>query len=323
MASFFQNTKTLGIFLFIFFVFSFSPLDVRAEGVGTLSVSPLFIDISLEEGEKTKDFHVDVSNTTAEPVVLRFSLVDFGSLNESGGIAFLGKDGEGDNRYALASWIVPERDVVTLLPDTKETLKFTVENRESLSPGGHYGAVLFAVEKEGQDNQDVPSQVSVNPTFSALVFAKKEGGVQYKLDVKQWNFDRYSWRSGLPERIALRFQNSGNVDVTPRGRVTMTDPLGRLVAKGILNEDSARILPESFRMYRVQFVSIFPHIIPGFYSVTTEYRFDGQERAEMLPEQRFFAWGVAFWWGVALVLIFGGTRFLRRTRQSRYKKSSS
>ena len=125
MASFFQNTKTLGIFLF--FISCCVPLDVRAESTGMLSVSPLFIDISLEEGEKTKDFHLDVSNTTAESVVLRLSLIDFGSLNESGGIAFLGKDGEGDNRYALASWIVPERDVVTLLPDTTETLKFTIE----------------------------------------------------------------------------------------------------------------------------------------------------------------------------------------------------
>lgn len=323
MASFFQNTKTLGIFLFIFLLFCSFSLDVRAEGGGTLSVSPLFIDISLGEGEKMKDFHLDVSNTTREPVVLRLSLVDFGSLNESGGIAFLGKDGGGDNRYALASWIVPERDVVTLLPDMTETLKFTVENRESLSPGGHYGAVLFSVEREGRSNQDTLSQVSVNPTFSALVFAKKEGGVQYKLDVKQWNFDQYSWRSGLPERMALRFQNSGNVDVTPRGRVIMTDPLGRLVAKGILNEDSARILPESFRMYRARLTSLFPCIIPGFYSVTTEYRFDGQERAEMLPEQRFFAWGVALWWGVTSALILGGTRFLRRIKHSKHKESSS
>ena len=322
MASFFQNTKTLGIFLF--FISCCVPLDVRAESTGMLSVSPLFIDISLEEGEKTKDFHLDVSNTTAESVVLRLSLIDFGSLNESGGIAFLGKDGEGDNRYALASWIVPERDVVTLLPDTTETLKFTIENRESLSPGGHYGSVLFAVEEEGQSNQDTSSQVSVNPTFSALVFVKKEGGIQYELDVKEWNFDQYTWQSGLPERVALRFQNSGNVDVTPRGRVTMIDPLGRLVAKGILNEDSARILPESFRMYRTQLTPIFPYTIPGFYSVMIEYRFDGQEYAEMLPEQHFFAWGVAFWWGVAFIIsIFGGTRFLRYIKQSKHKKSTS
>ncbi len=312
MAPSFRNTKSLGIFLLISLYLSLFPADARAEREGIFSVSPLFTDISIEEGEKTKDFQLKVANRTAEPVVLRLSLIDFGSLNESGGIAFLGKEAGGISRYALASWITPEKDVVTLLPDTEEALRFTLENRESLSPGGHYGAVLFSVEREGMSQEDPASSVSVNSTFSALIFARKEGGIVQELSVKGQDFGAYSWWSGLPREVSVRFQNSGNVDVVPRGRIGVTDPSGRLVAKGILNEESARILPESFRTYRLRLSALSPSLMPGSYTVTTEYRFDGQNSFQIIPEQRVFAWGTAFWWLVGIIVIFLGIRALRR-----------
>ena len=115
MAPRIQNTNisliSIGFFLLLSLL---SPVSAQAEGEGALSVSPLFTDITLGASESSQEFFLTVANTTADPVVLRLSLVDFGSLNESGGIAFLGKDASGTNRYALASWIIPEKDVVTL-----------------------------------------------------------------------------------------------------------------------------------------------------------------------------------------------------------------
>jgi hypothetical protein len=313
MASSFQNTKTALITAILSLLLSIcSAASVQAEGEGSLSVSPLFTDITLSPSETAQDFFLTVSNTTAEPVVLRLSLVDFGSLNESGGVAFLGKEGNGTSRYALASWITPEKDVVTLLPGAEEKLKFTVENRESLSPGGHYGAALFSIETEGGTAGTHDTNIALNSTFSALIFAKKEGGIIQELTLKEHGTDMYNLISGLPKKAFWRFQNSGNVDLTPRGRITLTDPLGRLVAKGVLNEDSARILPESFRVYHTLLVSVMPSLVPGFYTVSTEYRFDGQDAFQAIPEQRVFAWGIAFWWLAGIVVIFLGIRALRR-----------
>lgn len=313
MAPHIQNKKISRIITGFFLLLSLiSPLAAQAEGEGALSVSPLFTDVSIRESEPSQEFFLTVANRTLEPVVLRLSLVDFGSLNESGGIAFLGKEASGTNRYALASWITPEKDVVTLLPDTEEKLRFTLENRESLSPGGHYGAVLFAVESEGADQEVRDPAVSVNSTFSSLVFAKKEGGMLRELSLKDWSVDESSLLSGLPSKTLLRFQNSGNVDLTPRGRIVLTDPLGRMVAKGIINEDSSRILPESFRMYPSKLAVLSPSLVPGSYILSAEYRFDGQEEFETLPEMRIFAWGIVFWWIAGIGAIGIGIRALRR-----------
>ncbi|MBP5993646.1 MAG: hypothetical protein KA731_01935 [Candidatus Moranbacteria bacterium] len=318
MAPRIQNTHISVIVTGFFLLLSLlSPVSARAEGEGALSVSPLFTDVALQASEQSQEFFLTVANTTAEPVVLRLSLVDFGSLNESGGIAFLGKDASGTNRYALASWITPEKDVVTLLPDTEEKLKFTIENRESLSPGGHYGAVLFAIEPEGGDAVIQDPVVSVNSTFSSLVFAKKEGGILREFTLKEWSVESASLLSGLPSKTALRFQNSGNVDLTPRGRIILTDPLDRLVAQGIINEDSSRMFPESFRIYHSKLSSLIPGLIPGFYTLSAEYRFDGQEASQSAPEMRIFAWGVALWWGAGIGAILIGIRALRRkTKQA-------
>jgi hypothetical protein len=318
MASSFWEMRAFLIFVSSVFFFGTSPFLVYAETStgGTFSVSPLFTDISVGEGETAKDFELSVSNGTADPVVLRLSLIDFGSLNESGGIAFLGKEANGVNRYALAYWIVPEKDVVTLLPGSEEKLRFTLENRESLSPGGHYGAVLFSVENEGGNQQGSPSAVSVSSTFSALIFARKEGGILQEFSFKEQGFERYSWWSGLPMGISLRFQNSGNVDIVPRGRAMLVDPFGRVVAKGIINEDSARILPESFRVYHLKLSPLSAYVLPGPYTVMTEYRFDGQDAFQTIPEQRVFAWGIAFWWLVGIGAISFGIRTLRRKLKS-------
>lgn len=317
MASHIQIEKISIIVTELFLFFSlFSPVSVLAEGEGVFSVSPIFTDVSIGTSESSQDFFLTVSNTTAEPVTLRISLVDFGSLDESGGIAFLGKETSGVNRYALASWIIPEKDVMILLPGAEEKLKLTIENRESLSPGGHYGAALFSIEPESDQGGIIEPNVSFNSTFSALIFAKKEGGALRELTIRETRYDEYALLSGLPRKIAARFQNSGNIDLTPRGRISLSDPFGRVVARGILNEDSARILPESFRNYgTVLHPEILP-LIPGFYRMRMEYRFDGQDSFQMVSGQRVFAWGIAFWWLVGSIAIFLGIRTLRRKLRS-------
>lgn len=312
MASSLQETKSsLIISILVIFLSLWSPIAARA-GEGALSVSPIFTDITIGESESSQDFFLTVANTTAEPVVLRLSLLDFGSLDESGGIAFLGKNTSGVNRYALASWITPEKDVVTLLPGAEEKLKLTIENRESLSPGGHYGAVLFSIESENGRSRTPDSNVFVDSNFSTLIFAKKEGGAIRELILKEERVDEYSLLSGLPQKMATRFQNSGNVDLIPRGRIVLSDPMGRMVARGILNEDSARILPESFRNYRTGLTPMMLPLIPGFYTISMEHRFDGQEASQTLSEQRVFAWGIALWWIASIGVIFMGVYLLRR-----------
>jgi hypothetical protein len=129
-------------------------VPVFCSASGGIVVEPAFQEVTFTNEASVIPFRVTLRNDSAVPVTLRPSVVDFGSLDESGGVAFLGNAEELSRKYALASWMRPEKDVLSLGPGESEELEVTIENRESLSPGGHYGALLFQLsnEENGEPN---------------------------------------------------------------------------------------------------------------------------------------------------------------------------
>ena len=266
---------------FLFFVlvgvgFAFLCPTHALAGETGLTVTPVFQEVTLATDEAEARFSITLTNQTDGPLVLRPSVVDFGSLDESGGVAFLGASDNLVRKYSLASWMRPEKDIVSLEAGESEDLRVVIENRESLSPGGHYGAVLFTIGNEEADAKE--NVVAVNQLLSVLVFAKKEGGEIYRLNILDRTRER-SMLFGLSQ-TSLRFQNEGNVHIVPRGIVTLTDPLGRVVEKGIINTESSLVLPESQRTFVTKLSLVTPLLIPGRYTLITDYRYDGQEAFE-------------------------------------------
>ena len=266
---------------FLFFVlvgvgFAFLCPTHALAGETGLTVTPVFQEVTLATDEAEARFSITLTNQTDGPLVLRPSVVDFGSLDESGGVAFLGASDNLVRKYSLASWMRPEKDIVSLEAGESEDLRVVIENRESLSPGGHYGAVLFTIGNEEGDAKE--NVVAVNQLLSVLVFAKKEGGEIYRLNLLDRTWER-SLLFGLSQ-TSLRFQNEGNVHIVPRGIVTLTDPLGRVVEKGIINTESGLVLPESQRTFVTKLSLVTPLLIPGRYTLITDYRYDGQEAFE-------------------------------------------
>lgn len=282
---------------FVFLVLAVAHTEtVSAEG--GLTLEPVFQNISFSADVAQTDFFVTLTNTTGAPLTLRPSVVDFGSLDESGGVAFLGAADSLERKYGLASWMYPEKDVIFLDPGEKEQLRVFIENRESLSPGGHYGAVLFQI---GTDNLGGDENVvSVSQSISMLVFAQKKGGEQYDIELK--GTERSKNPFFAPTQVRLRFQNGGNVHVVPRGRVTLTDPLGRMVKKGSINPESGLILPETQRTYVTEMQALARMLFPGFYTVTIAHRYDGKDDFSS-EEVKIFLFP---WQSIALFLVGGG-----------------
>ena len=305
----------LVVFLSLLFGF-FKPYNfvlAQVEQNG-LSASPMFQEVTLEEGEREKSFSVELKNGTAVPVTLRLSLLDFGTLDESGGVAFLGAASNLEKKYALAAWMRPEKDVMTLSPGETQSVRVTIENRETLSPGGHYGAVVFkAGEDAGSDSGE--NVISVSQLFSVLVFAKKIGGEIYDLKLKTEEYPKSYFT--LPETIRLRFQNAGNVHLVPRGIVTLSDPLGRIVRKGIINEESAIILPETLRVYPSSFKAVETVFMPGRYTLAIQYRHDGEEAFTEVKRSFVFVPPPVMALSFCLLLFLGwiGRHFLRLQRK--------
>lgn len=271
--------KILFSFLISFFVLLSFLKNCQAESQvndNGFSIAPFFQEVALEKDQPYAKFNLEVSNNTAMPVVFKLAVLDFGSLDESGGVAFLGASEKNlTNRYGLASWVVLEKDALALNPKEKQSIQVTIQNKESLSPGGHYAAIVLKIENDESDVENKSSEVAFNPSFASLIFARKLGGEIYdlRLNNKEVGNNIFS----LPSSIDLRFRNSGNVHTVPRGAVSLIDPLGKEVMKGVINQESGLILPETFRIFSIDLKKVALAYFPGRYKLFVRYRFDGKE----------------------------------------------
>ncbi|HSH18368.1 MAG TPA: hypothetical protein VK978_03215 [Candidatus Saccharimonadales bacterium] len=268
------GTATLGALLCLLV---FSPetqaAPPRKSGV---TIAPAFQEIVITPDDPSKRFDFAITNNTAEPLEFSLSVVDFGSLDESGGVLYIGDAKKQlEYRYGLTGWVTLAKDRVVVEPKSTEKVPVTIFNRESLTPGGHYGAILVSPAETGER----PTKVQINQVLSSLLFVKKQGGEVYRLGLQSHDMPANIFK--VPESVGLRFQNAGNVHVVPRGTVTITDPAGRVVRRGFINQGSTLALPESFRQLPAHLETVRAAWLPGRYGMEIAYRFDGKESVEI------------------------------------------
>lgn len=282
------------ILMVLWGVFWIKPVTCWAVDGGLL-VSPPFVSLTIG-GEKEISKELIIRNDSKQPLTFKIRAVDFGTMDESGGVAFLGNDKkEGESKYGLASWLLLEKDALVIDPGKEESLKVTVINKESLSPGGHYGAVWLVLDENGT------KKIGLSMSYASLFYVAKMGGAKYGMSLNRAIFDKNWWKK--LENIEFRFQNTGNVHLVPRGVVEVFDSFGKKVAKGVINADSTIMLPESFRVYGVKLNNL-TRWWPGRYRVEVNYRYDGKSDFEKLEYQGNY-WP---WWllslPVFLVVVF-------------------
>lgn len=303
----------------IFFLFSLlalagflkiDPISAQAKNSG-FSINPYFQDITLAKDQSAAPFQLEVENNSDTPTALRLSVLDFGALDESGGVAFLGTTGNPEQKYGLASWVNLENDTLVIDPGEKKTVEGTIQNKESLSPGGHYGAIFFRSEKSSDASINDQNNVNLDPSFASLLFVRKIGGEIYGLQLSDESAKSNLFL--LPDTTKLRFQNTGNVHVTPRGIVEISDPLGRIVSRGIINSESGIILPETFRVFPAPMRLLTLAFVPGKYKISIAYRYDGQDNF-FGRNFNFFFVPPAFL-AIVLLLVGGSLAFWRWQRK--------
>lgn len=310
----------VGILFLIATAITLKPVLAQAEQVfeqkgdsQKVIVEPALQEVVVEK-EARVDAAIVLENTTTVGQRFTVRLVDFGTLDESGGVAFLGS---GDPRdYQDATWMETGVNDIVVPPTSKAKLDIVIKNDENLSPGGHYGAVLFEKAVLEGDADPDKTQVAINQVFSALVYVRKVGGEVFAIEFLDQEYRTDSWR--LPETATLRFANTGNVHVVPRGTLRISDPLGRTVQKATLNQSSGLVLPQSKRRFEERFQSTALAWLPGHYSVRTEYRYDGKDTFEVRGEKYWYFPPATF--GL-LVLVIGGVFGIKKWRQKKGKKA--
>lgn len=287
----------------------------NAYASGTVTISPPAQTVIIGEHQTQASFNYTVTNND-EAATHNFTLstADFGSLNESGGVAFVGTDPAQVRQYGLIHWLHLSTTTLTLAPHQTQTVQATVTNDADLAPGGHYGAILVTEQATGPATSS--DQVVVRPVLSTLVFVQKQGGERYGLQLAGVTRANQWWQS---LELNLRFYNSGNVDVVPRGVVRLIGPGGREVARAAINQESARILPETYRQLSLILGSDHSAIWPGRYKLEIQYRYDGKSSFTTVTRTLYYInwWAIAAIIGLAVLLVAGlalGWRFYHQAR---------
>jgi len=266
------KSKRITAFVFIFsFVTAYLlNVPVVSAALTGIELSPVTKEIVLQPEDTQKTLSVLIKNRTRLTKQLDITARDFGSLNETGGVLFTGSTGYTE-KYGLASWLTLETSSIVLEPGAERKVLVTVDNRESLGPGGHYGAILVSVNDKDSSSGN---QVAVQQEISSLVFVNKTGGAKFDLKLDSFSLNSSAFR--LPNTVKLRFHNPGNVHVVPRGTAQLKNASGKIVAQGIINEESAYILPESYRQLITELRPVGrPLNLPGKYHLEVAYRYDG------------------------------------------------
>lgn len=303
--------RILSVSCILYLVSCIFAIPAQAAGIG-VSVKPFLSDLVFEADEAEKPFVVTLSNDSSSDIRFSAFPVDFGSLDVSAGVAFLGAARDIEQSYERASWIALDTDDITVPAGGTAELRGRLVNTPDLAPGGHYGAILFDAS-DPDVLRNGPANVALEQRISALVFLKKRGGERYGMEFVSSSTDRDVFGSVRSMRLA--FRNMGNVHIVPRGRADLLDPRGRLVAKGIVNEDSSIVLPGMTRDMAVKMRPVTMAWVPGMYTLRLGYRYDGLEAFETV-EERVFVLPPAFIAGsIALIAVFAADRIVRRRRQ--------
>jgi hypothetical protein len=236
-----------------------------------ITITPVFQQVNIPEGADQQPINFSVTNNEKSTQTLSLSAADFNTLNETGGLLFVGANPTAlQKKYGLAEWLALPQKQIVLQPGQTVQIKGSVLNLATLSAGGHYGALMLTSAGPGNSG---PNNITLHPIASSLIFVTKLGGDTHRLGLSNVSLNRSLFH--LPGSVTLRFHNDGNTHLTPRGTVTITNSSGKLISKGIINVDSGIILPETFRRYYVPLQSVSQANLPGSYVVKVDYRFDG------------------------------------------------
>lgn len=194
------------------------PRETHA-AVSTLKVSPVRSDIEVKPG-MTKTIRTTVTNLTGEPMTIRPVGNDFVAGDERGTPALILDGREFAPSHSLKKFMDPFDDV-TIAPKEAKTVTVIIRVPTSAQPGGYFGAVRFAPVSPAHGGQ-----VNISPSAASLILLRVTGKAPEKLLLTDFSLVQNGKTppflpNGGNVLLTARFQNQGNVQAGPFGKVSV------------------------------------------------------------------------------------------------------
>lgn len=170
------------------------------------------------------------------------------------------------NQYApshsLKRFIAPIGNV-TLAPNQQTDVKVTITVPKDAAGGGYFGAVRFAPIASGANNQNV----TLSASAGTILLVKVPGNIRDQLSIVSFDVRKFNpsnteemntatasgfHTSNKSLNAVVRFQNSGNVQEQPFGKITLKKGKTVVQTTEVNNTDPrGNVLPNSIRRFSV------------------------------------------------------------------------
>ena len=213
---------------------------IFVQPVFALTISPVRMEISGDPGQ-TLQGELELLNEQKESKTFYSSAQNFEARGESGAPYFLP-----DTSKDLASWIRVQESV-TLKPDERKTIPFSVEIPRNTEPAGYFAAIFWGTsppQTQGGGEVTIGGKLGVLILLSVSGETQEGGGL---LDLKIEEGGRFV--NSLPIKFVYRFSNDGSERVKPTGELKIKNLFGFTTVTLNANPQSGNVLPGSIRKF--------------------------------------------------------------------------
>lgn len=235
-----------------------------------MTVSPAYSTVQVGSKQPQSSLSVGVRNSYDVPITILASL-----------------SGLDVHSNALVPTATPEKTVsrlVSISPTEivvpahgSKNIIVTIKDDPSLSPGGHYLSLLLTQASVASDQKI--QQVSLKTAVSATIYLVKEDGAVRSVDATSLRISRSLF--SLPTTANIRFHNTGNVVIIPRGVVTIGQVRKPILGQAVVNQDSVPLYPGSATTLQAVLHPAVSDLWPGRYYVQLQYRPDGLDATKV------------------------------------------
>lgn len=204
------------------------PSALQAAEIMTLSITPLFYDVTIAPGDSWTS-SIKVTNPNPYEVAIALGPHALEPADESGHSTLLPLSDptlEGASSL-LANWISLTATGAFVGKEQSVEVPFTIRVPKDAPAGGHYAAII--VETKPGAGGGNGASASVVSGLSALVFVRVPGDV-----IEAGEITNFSAKPTL----ALTFQNTGTTHLRPQGVISIFNIWDKEVDKIFINQDS-------------------------------------------------------------------------------------
>lgn len=262
---------------------SYAATNTSAQGNG-LRISPVRTDLTINPGE-SRVITVYAKNITSSNENLQVVFNDFQAGTDESGTPALLLNNTSAPSHSLRKFMSASSDTISIAPNEQKALQVTVTIPSGTPGGGYFGAVRLL--PAGTNSSD--KQVNLSASVASLVLVTVPGTYKEQMsvvsmDIQQDGHQRSIFSSSKNLQAVVRFNNTGDVQEQPFGKVAVKKGSKVVYTTEINNSDpKANVLPNSIRRFSADLKNV-----GSFGKYTVEGNFGYGNKGQLLQATTTF-----------------------------------